>query len=62
MNSNGTAPLALDDGQAQEYNPAWQPLPEGTSPPEDDFKNDSKRCKAQPGDHRNHGQCVKAGK
>jgi len=29
----------------------WQPIP---------FKNASKKCKALPGDYRNHGQCVKA--
>jgi Tol biopolymer transport system component len=32
----------------------WQPIPS--------FKNASKKCKALPGDYRNHGQCVKASK
>jgi Tol biopolymer transport system component len=34
----------------------WQPIP----PPA--FKNASQKCKAQAGNYRNHGQCVKANK
>ena len=54
MNPDGSGFANVSNDEATELDPDWQPLP--ISP----FKNRSKKCKALPGDYRNHGQCVKA--
>jgi hypothetical protein len=51
INPDGTGETRLTFNATADREPSWQPLR---------FKNAAKRCKAFPGDYRNHGQCVKA--
>jgi hypothetical protein len=58
MNADGSGQANRTNNLAVDDFPDWQPLPLTTPT----FKNASEKCKALPGDYRNHGQCVKASK